>query len=104
MKEEHDKREADLQERLDTEKEILGKHQGDVAAMKGKEKDDDITRLKNQFAEERKEAEADHQRKMVEIRERGGAESQSGHQRAAVRFDYQRRYRRGTGEKHQTSC
>jgi len=74
MQEEHDKREADLQERLDNEKEILAKHQGDVSAMKGKVKEDDITRLKNQFAEERKNAEADHQRKMKEVKERGGAE------------------------------
>jgi hypothetical protein len=77
MKEEHTKRVLDLQERLNKEKEILGKHQGDVSAMKGKVKDDDITRLKNQFAEERAEAEADHLRKMQEVKERGGAEGEA---------------------------
>jgi len=74
LQEEHDKRVADLQERLDTEKEILGKHEGDVAAMKDKVRDDDITRLKNQYEEEKKEAEAEHQRRLKEKKEQGAAE------------------------------
>lgn len=74
LQEEHDKRVADLQERLDTEREILSKHQGDVAGMKDKVKEDDITRLKRQYEEEKVEAEAEHQRKMKSLKEKGEAE------------------------------
>jgi hypothetical protein len=73
MKKEHEKRLADFQESLNEENAILNKHKDDVAAVKDQTKEDDITRLKRQFAEENEAATAEHERRMVEISERGKA-------------------------------
>lgn len=71
MKKEHEKRLADYQASLDEENAILNKHKDDVAAVKDQAKEDDISRMKRQFAEENEAATKEHERRMVEIAERG---------------------------------
>lgn len=70
----HEQKTADYKAQLDAENAILNKHQADVAAVKDKAKEDDITRLKRQFDEQNKEALEDHNRRMKDIKERGTAE------------------------------
>jgi len=70
----HEERTQAYQEKLDKEEEILGKHQAEVDAVKDKAVEDDITRLKRHYAEQKKEAEDDHKRKMADVKEKGAAE------------------------------
>jgi len=74
IREDHEERLADYQKSLDEEQAILEKHSEDVAAMQDKVKEDDITRLKQKFAEEAVLAEAEHQQKMKDAEDRGTAE------------------------------
>ena len=74
IKAENAKRLADFQEKIKAEEDVLNKHQADVAVVKDKAKEDDITRLKRQFEEEKAEATADHERKMKDMKEQGGEE------------------------------
>lgn len=73
LKAEHDKRVADYQTQLNQENEILKLHEADVAAVKDQARVDDITRLKLQYEEENAESKKEHDRRMVEIAERGSA-------------------------------
>lgn len=73
-KEEHEKRLKALQEGLDLELEIEKKHADDFAALKDAVAEDDITRLKRKFEEERKVRQADHEARLKELYSQGAAE------------------------------
>lgn len=73
LKAEHDKRVADTQAQLTAEQDILKAHEADVAAVKDQARVDDITRLKEQYAEENENARKEHEQRMIDIKERGQA-------------------------------
>lgn len=74
LQKDHDERVAKYQEELKKEEDILNKHKDDVAAMKDTQREDDITRLKRQYEEEKAEADKEHQRKMADLKKQGSAE------------------------------
>lgn len=71
LQQEHNKRVSDFRESLDEELDILNRHQDSVDMVKDKARLDDIARLKRQFEEQSREEEANHQRRMEDIRTRG---------------------------------
>lgn len=74
LTEEHNKRVADTQAQLDAEQAILNAHQDVVNQVKDKARQDDITRLQAQHAEENAEAEQQHIKRMGDIVRQGNAE------------------------------
>ena len=66
-----------LQAELAIEMEIEKKHFDDFAKLKDQVKEDDITRLKNQHAEEKAERERDHNEKLAELYSQGASEKAS---------------------------
>lgn len=73
----HEERRNQLQTDLDAELAILQKHSEDVKAVGDAQKEDDITRLKRQFAEANALAEQDHKANLVKIRQRGTESGQT---------------------------
>lgn len=71
---EHEKRNAEYQANLAEEEKILKAHSTEVAGVKDKVRDDDITRLQKQFDQENKDALEQHLQKMKDLKERGTAE------------------------------
>lgn len=71
---EHDKRVANYQEQIDKENAILGKHTAEVAAIKDKVVEDDITRLQKQYETENAESLRNHEQKMKDLLEQGAKE------------------------------
>jgi len=71
LQQEHAKRVSNFQTTLDEELGILSTHQDSVNSIKDQARIDDITRLKRQFEEQAKEEEANHQRRLADIRNRG---------------------------------
>lgn len=74
LQEEHNKRGAALQDSINKESEILNKHQSEVAAVKDKAVEDDITRLQKQHIRENEEALDNHNRKLKDLVEQGTSE------------------------------
>lgn len=75
LKRDHEEKLAAYQTQLDNENAILAKHAEDVAKFKDMVVEDDITRLKRQFAEEEALRAEDHARRLQEIYAQGVAES-----------------------------
>jgi hypothetical protein len=69
----HNQKLTQLQQSLAEENAILEKHRADVAAIGEAQKEDDISRLKRQFAESNAEAAKDHADKLAKIRSNGTA-------------------------------
>jgi hypothetical protein len=67
----HDAKLAQLNTTLAEEKAILIRHAADVAAVGNKQKEDDITRLKRKYAEEKALSEVQHQESLARIRQQG---------------------------------
>jgi len=70
----HNQKLADLQKNLDAETAILQKHAAEAAAVGNKQKDDDITRLQQQYAQENAQATIQHVRRLAELQQQGGAQ------------------------------
>jgi hypothetical protein len=68
----HDEKILQLQTALEQERVILEQHRADVAAVGEAQKEDDLSRLKRQFAEANAEAERNHQEQLVRIRRQAG--------------------------------
>jgi len=66
-----------LQAELAIELEIEKKHIEDFNRIKDQQKEDDITRLKRKFAEERAERERDHNERLAELYAQGAAEREA---------------------------
>lgn len=71
---EHAKRLGSLQSELQTEMDLQKKYADDFARFKDAVAEDDITRLKREFAERRAEMERDHQQKLQDIQRRSEEE------------------------------
>lgn len=71
LQRDHDEKVAKLQNQLTAEEELLKKHESDVNMVKDQAMLDDIDRLKKQYEEENANSKAEHERRLVEIRERG---------------------------------
>lgn len=71
LQDQHDEKNTETQASLDEETAILTKHQDDVNSIKDKAREDDISRLKRQFAEENAAANEDHLRKVSDITKQG---------------------------------
>lgn len=67
----HNEKRTSLDQNLSEELAVLQKHRSEVAAVGNAQKEDDITRLKNQFAQANAEAERNHQEQIAKIRQRG---------------------------------
>lgn len=78
LQRDHDQKVADTQKELNAEKAILDAHQGEVAGIKDKAREDDIARLIRQNAEENEEAKKQHEKKMQDIVEQNSAEGAAG--------------------------
>ena len=65
--EEHQKQIVNYEASLKEEKDILDAHSSDVASIKDQQREDDISRLKRQYAEESLVAEEEHQKRLKEI-------------------------------------
>lgn len=74
IKSEHEKRLQMLQDELNVELAIYAKHESDFSALKDAVAEDDITRLKRKYQEERAERERQHQEKLKELYEQGARE------------------------------
>jgi hypothetical protein len=70
-KEAHDKKLTQLQESLAAETKVLQAHVAEVAAVGNKQKDDDITRLQQQYAQENAQAAKQHQQRLTDLRSQG---------------------------------
>jgi len=87
IKEEHKERINALQAELAIELEIQKKYETDFAALKDKVAEDDITRLKRKFAEEKAERERDHNEKLAELYAQGATDQEAynkGRERASA--------------------
>jgi hypothetical protein len=67
----HDAKLLQLNTTLAEEKAILQRHAAEVAAVGEKQKEDDISRLKRQFAEENALADLNHREQVAKIRQQG---------------------------------
>lgn len=70
IQQEHAKRLGSLQTELQTEMDLQKKYADDFARFKDAVAEDDITRLKREFAERRSEMERDHQQRLDDIQRR----------------------------------
>lgn len=70
----HDQKLAQLRAELDAEIAILNTHRTEVAKIGNAQKEDDLTRLKRQYAEANVIAERDHQERLAKIRSQGSAQ------------------------------
>lgn len=77
LKADHDEKIASYQTELDKENEILSKHSEDVAKFKDAVVEDDISRLKRQFAEEEAIRLEDHNKRLAELYAQGVAETEA---------------------------
>ena len=77
IKQEHQARLAMLQAELQIEMDIYSKYESDFNALKDKVAEDDITRLKRKYEEEKKELEAQHSEKLADLYQQGAEESAS---------------------------
>jgi hypothetical protein len=87
IKEEYNERLNNLREELNVEINIYKQYEGEFNALKDKVAEDDITRLKRKFAEEKAEREKDHQEKLAELYAQGAAETaarESGQQKKSA--------------------
>ena len=64
----HEERVSEVQKQLNVELEIQKKHQEDFDRLKDKAVEDDITRLKNSFADEMAERRLQHEERMEELK------------------------------------
>lgn len=70
----HQERMEQLQRSLNEELQVLNRHRSDVAAIGNAVKEDDITRLKRQYAEANAEAVRNHNEQLARLRQQGGAQ------------------------------
>lgn len=75
IKAEHNERLDALKAELTLELQIYAKYETDFMALKDKVAEDDISRLKRKFAEEKAEREKDHMARLAELYQQGSAES-----------------------------